>query len=227
MKKVANRVPCRSSAKPVRKGGSPGDSGRLTGAEIRRLVLLAKDAYSLQDSLGNLDPGETFDAWRRAQVQAAAGVAGTSKLVRRQWRTVAAHFLTLAGKEDKALALLTHTGPKTDHGDPAETHESCEEIVADIHAALADHSRFPESELVGERIHAGWLVSAARQRTGKPTLRLDEFATRLDTTTLHGLRCHLRNYIAEREGRDDPGRRSHRSHPPKPDPGDLDPDAFV
>ena len=70
---------------------------------------------------------------------------------------------------------------------------------------------------------AGWLLTAARQRTGKPTLTMETLAERLDPQTLFGLLCHLKDHISLREGRAVPERRAKRIYPKKADPGDFTP----
>lgn len=198
--------------------------GSLTKPEIQKLVLQAKDAYAHQLAQGRVEPGQGFDDWRREQVLNVAGVPGTSKLARRDFRTVFAHFLTLSGKDEEAFEVLTKTGTKRDHGPAGETYESAEAIVFRIREALAMHAAFPEESLVGERITDAWLIAAATQRTGKPSLVMDDLAARLDNATLIGLLSHLRNWIAVRENRQDETLRAGRRYPKKPDAGDFVPD---
>lgn len=221
-KKSPAQRPRKAPAKPVQ-GGSPGEFGRLTNAEKRTLVLIAKDAFHFQDRMGNIDPGLTFDAWRRDQVKDNFGVDGTSKLIRNQWKKAAAMFFRLQGREDKALELLLATGAKTDTGDQTDTHESSEEVVALIRQALDNHAQVPAESLVDPRghIHPGWFLKAARQRTGKRTLTMETLSSRLDRDTLFGLFSHLTSHINLREGRDNQDRRQPRRYPEKPDPGTM------
>jgi hypothetical protein len=198
--------------------------GTLSAAEVRKLVLQAKDAYAHQRAQGRVEPGQPFDDWRRDQVADVAGVPGISKLSRSQFRTVLAHFLTLSGKDEDAFQLLTRTGTKRDRGPAGETYESAEAVVFRIREALAAHAEFPQDQLRGSRITEAWLLAAAQQRTAKPSLSLDDLAGRLDNRTLIGLLAHLRNWISLREGRSDSSRRSSRHYPQPPDPGDFQPD---
>ena len=213
---------CKTSARPLRKSGTPGETGKLSKPEITKLLLQAKEAWGYQIACKGIQPDASFDDFRRDQVMAAVGLPGISKIGRDQWRIVSAHFLTLAGREDEAFELLNKTGSKTYRGGkPGDTWEASESYVAHIIKALADHAKttLPESKA---HIHPGWFLAAARQRTQKPSLTMATLAERLDPQTLHGLLSHLRNHIARREGREDPGRRSLRKYPAKPDPGQID-----
>lgn len=208
------RTPRTPRAKAV-----PRAKGSLTRPETTKLVMQAQEAYHYQTAMGLIDAGTTFDAWRRDQVMSAVGLGGISKIGRSHWRPVFAHFLTLAGRADEAYAVLTTTGPKRDHGPAGDTHESSEALVHQMREALFRHSRasIPPGAVP---IHPGWLLAAARQRTGKPTLTWDTMAERLHPGTLVGLLSHLRNHIARREGRES-DRRSQRSYPARQDPGSM------
>lgn len=214
------QTPCKAPAKRVRRAGTPGEFGRLTAAETRFLVLIARDAFNYQQALKNIAPGSDFDSWRREQVQEETGLPGLSKINRSHVRDVAARFYDLAGDSDKALDYRLHTGTKTDHGDPHNTWETCETYVHQIREALATHAQSPVSHTKGH-IHPGWLIDAARQRTGKPSLTMDTLAERLDPKTLAGLRDHLISHINLREGRSDSARRQPRRYPKKADPGSM------
>jgi hypothetical protein len=212
-------------AQRVQKSGTPGETGKLSHAEISKLLIQAKEAWGYQLACKSIQPDAKFDDFRRDQVQAAVGIPGLSKLNRSHWRTVSAHFLTLAGCEDEAFELLNRTGQKTYRGTkPGDTWETAEAYVAHIRQALADHLT-ADLRPGMTRIEPGWLLTAARQRTGKPTLSMDTLAERLNPQTLHGLLSHLRNHIALREGREglaDLARRSVRTYPSKPDPSQID-----
>jgi hypothetical protein len=208
---------CKPAAKPVQRHGSPGATGRLTAAETRNLLLQAQEAFHHQTVLRQIEPGTTFDAWRRDQVQDICGKPGLSKIDRSDWRTVKAHFLTLSGREDEAFTLLNQTGTKAYRPtDSFDTWETCETYAALIHSALAAHADFPPEKLTTSKghIHTGWFLAAARQRTQKPTLTMATLAERLDPKTLHGLLSHLKNHIANREGRADKTLRSPRQTQP-------------
>jgi hypothetical protein len=211
-------------AKSSQKRGSFGPTGSLTGSEKQNLALQAKDAFKHQKSQGRVDPDTNENDWRREQVEDVTGKAGVSKLNRSDFRPVKAHFLTLAGREDEAFALLNKTGTKAYRPtSPADTHESAEAVVALIMEALITHANKPAASLHSDKghIHAGWFLACARQRTAKPTLTMETLANRLDAVTLTGLLSHLRNHIALREGRADLDRRSKRTYPKKADPGEM------
>ncbi len=222
-RKTVSKTDRSPSAKPLRRGGTPGLAGRLTPEESRNLVLEAKDAFAYQTSLGRIEPGMSFDEWRRDMVMDRVGKEGISKLVRAEWPPVKILFLELAGREDEALKLSLKTGVKTYRPvDGNDTWESCEQYVALIRQKLAAHAAVTITHEKGH-IHEGWFLVCARQRTGKPTLTMATLAERLDPQTLHGLLSHLGNHIATREGRADPKLRKKRVYPKKADPGEMDP----
>lgn len=219
-KPATKSAPRKPSAKPVR---TPGKTGSLSRPETTKLVMQAQEAFHYQTVLGQIETGTKFDDWRRDQVLAAVGLPGISKLHRSHFRAVLAHFLTLSGRDDEAFDILNRTGQKRDHGDPDDTHEAAEALVALIREALASHALVPAASLqLGKgHIHAGWFIAAARQRTAKPTLGMDTLAERLDPVTLTGLLAHLRNHISRREVREDETRRKIRTYPKKPDAGSM------
>lgn len=224
-KSVSKKTARKTSARPMQKRGTPGAAGNLTRAEITNLILQAQEAFNYQTARSRIDPDTKFDDWRRDQVFDATGKSGISKLDRSDWKTVKSHFLALSGREDEAFALSGQTGVKTYRpSDPADTWETCETYVQLIRKALSDHAQVPAVCLLPgtSHIHAGWLIAAARQRTGKPTLTMDTLAERLDPKTLHGLLSHLRNHISRRECRDDSSLRGRRDYSKKPDPVDMD-----
>jgi hypothetical protein len=225
-KSATKKTARKTSARVMQKRGTPGAAGNLTRAEITNLILQAQEAFNYQTALSRIEPGTKFDDWRRDQVLDAAGKPGLSKLERSDWKTVKAHFLTLSGREDEAFALVGQTGLKTYRpSDSNDTWETCETYVELIRKALADHAQVPAVCLLPgiTHIHAGWLIAAARQRSGKPTLTMETLAERLDPKTLNGLLSHLRNHISRREGRADPDLRSPRNYPS--DLATADPDA--
>ena len=193
--------------------------GNLTSPEITKLFMQTQEAFHYQTALGNIGLGTRFDDWRRDQVMAAVSRPGLSKINRSHWRTVYAHFLTLSGRDDEAYAVLTSTGRKRDHGSDSDTHESSEALVHKMREALDNHAREILTPGV-DHIHPGWILAAARQRTGKSTLTFETLAERLDPYVLVGLLSHLSNHIARREGRES-DRRSKRSYPAKKDPGSM------
>jgi hypothetical protein len=219
-KNTTKSSPRSATAKPVQRRGTPGASGNLTRAEITNLILQAQEAFHYQTALFRIEPATKFDDWRHDQVMDATGQPGLSKISRADWKTCKAHFLTLSGREDEAFALVGQTGIKSYRpADSEDTWETCETYVDLIRKALADHAQVTAVCLLPgtTHIHSGWLITAARQRTGKPTLTMETLAERLDPKTLHGLLSHLRNHISRREGRADPYLRSPRNYPADPD----------
>lgn len=223
MKGSSPKTPSRKSpAKRLQKTGTPGASGNLTNPEKQKLVLQAREAWGYQLAVKAIPANTPFDAFRSTQVEAAVGLSGISKLNRSHWRTVSAHFLTLAGREDEAFELLNRTGEKTYRGtNPGDTWESSETYVHHIRQSLADH-QIAKLAPGMDRIEAGWILHAARQRTGKPSLTMDTLAERLTPETLFGLLSHLNSHINLREGRADLNSRSIRTYPAKPDPNQID-----
>jgi hypothetical protein len=218
-KSTRSQAPRKPAAKPLRK---PSRTNLLTHQETTNLVLQAQEAFRYQATLKRVEPGTSFDEWRRDQVLDVCGKAGISKIARPDWKAVKAHFLNLSGREDEALALLVSTGTKSYRPvDGSDTWETCEEFAALVRKNLADHLQTAVTHPKGH-LHEGWFISAARQRSGKPTLTVATLAERLDPKTLHGLLAHLRNHIALREGRAVPELRGKRSYPKRPDPGEMD-----
>jgi len=216
--KTTKKRPLRSPRKAIAKAPQT-DRGNLSKPEITKLLMQAQEAYQYQAALRHIEPGDTFDSWRRDQVMDAVGLPGISKISRSHFRQVFAHFLTLSGRDEEAFQTLMETGPKRDHGPAGDTHESSEAIVHHIREALANHASavLPSGQ---DHLHAGWLLAAARQRTRKPTLTLDTLAERLDPRTLVGLLSHLRNHISRREGREKLAFRSARIYPKSQESGD-------
>ena len=226
MKTTSKSATRKPSASPVRRPRKAPAAGSLTRKETTKLLLTAAEAFHYQQARGRVEPGSTFKDWRHQQVEDVCGKAGISKLARSDWRTVQAHFLILAGREDEAFQLSLKTGQKSYRPTgPNDTWESSEAIVHKMREALSAHATAPVTHPKGH-LSPGWLLAAARQRTGKPSLTMDTLAERLDPKTLTCLLSHLRNHISLREGRADSDRRAPRSYPAQPDPGDFTPDPF-
>jgi len=216
-KPTTKQAPCKRRAKAVQKP----KTSHLSREETTNLLLQAQEAFHYQTVCGHIEPGISFDGWRRDQVMDAVGKPGISKIARPDWKTVKAHFLTLSGREDEAFTLLNQTGLKSYRPQGAsDTWETCEEFAAIVRHNLATHRETIGTHEKGH-IHEGWFIAAARQRTGKPTLTMATLAERLDPRTLHGLLAHLRNHIARREGREVATRRKTRTYPHKSDPGSM------
>ncbi len=113
--------------------------GNLTPKEIKPLIMAANKAFRIQEQSGNLDSGETFDTWRKAQCQDAVGLPGITACNHIHFRPLLAHFQTLAGDDAQAFKSLMRTGKPTDHAEPGDTHEERGVLVSLIADALAAH----------------------------------------------------------------------------------------
>ncbi|MCW1883974.1 hypothetical protein OKA04_04490 [Luteolibacter flavescens] len=231
-KPTAPRAARKTAAKAPRK-----PRGNISRAEIQPLVLEAKAAFDMQIELANLDHTTSFDDWRREQVMAAVGKPGLTALDHDDFNPVMAHFATLAGHDDKALARLMKTGPAT--RDQDDTHERRRQLAHLIATELATHIRLGEISAVDlaaetadtgtyQRLRAareairahkdgpireGYLIFLARQKTRRPQLTLGRdleagLADRCTVDQLTQLLSTLRNRIATREGRADAGKRA-------------------
>lgn len=103
----------------------------LTPAQVTKLAILSKRAYEQEKALGLLADGVTFDAWRHAECQAAAGVPGLTGANQATYRTLRAHFAKIAG--DDADAFRDHIGAGSDaaQGTDLATHhlkKNCEKF---------------------------------------------------------------------------------------------------
>jgi hypothetical protein len=195
------------------RGGHAGPSRKLTGAEIRPLAIQARKAFEFQRALGNLDHGDTFDAWRHREVFALCAKPGLSALSAADWRPAMARFCLLSGMDERAIDLLIRSGKARDHSAPADTREAREEAAALIRAALAAHAEWGDSTGTppASRIGFGYLLAVARNKTGNTHLRdWPDLLDRLTAGQLRQLLFTLRNRISTREGRADPLRRAPR-----------------
>lgn len=113
--------------------------GNLTANEIKPLIMAANKAYRIQEQSGNLDSGETFNSWRKAQCLEAVGLPGITACNHIHFRPLLAHFQTLAGDDNQAFKTLMTTGKSTDHAAPGDTHEERGVLVSLIAEALAAH----------------------------------------------------------------------------------------
>lgn len=211
--KKSTRKPARNA--PAKRAPKTRRPGSLSHAETTPLLLQAKEAYDYQLALKRVEPGMSFDEWRRDQVMDTVGREGISKIDRSQWTDVMVHFLILTGKEEEAFKLQLKSGTKTyrPQGED-DTHESCRQYVHLIRKAIDEHlvKELPEG---AEHIREPWLLAAARPRSKKPGLTMENMADRLDPKTLRGLLAHVNTHIAKREGRE-PEKRKPRRYARKP-----------
>lgn len=215
-KKIARKTVRKASVKRAPQTRRP---GALSSKETTPLLLQAKEAYKYQLALKRVEPGMSFDEWRRDQVMDTVDREGISKIDRSQWTDVMVHFLILSGKDAEAFALQLKSGTKTYRPEgPDDTHEKCRTYVYLIRKAIADHLARTLPEGV-EYIREGWLLAAARPRSSKPGLTMENMAGRLGPKVLLGLLAHVNSHINEREGKATDKRKPRRYAPrPKDEP---------
>jgi len=214
-KKTASKraeSPRSEAPKPVRKKAKfIRTAGGLTREELVPLIMQAKEAHGYQIALKNIPADTREDDFRRDQVMATVGKAGTSKINRDDYNTVMIRFLELSGKEDEAFERRMKSGVKSYRPTgPDDTHESAAQASWLIQEELKRHATAELAE-GADRIYPGWILAAARRRNGKPGLTLENLADRLDAKTLIGLLAHLKNATTVREGRARPESRKPRS----------------
>jgi len=73
----------------------------IDAAQVRRLILAARRAYDRQDELGLTD-GETFDAWRKAQLWDAVREDSFRAVTQGDYAAAMARFAELAGAAKRA-----------------------------------------------------------------------------------------------------------------------------
>jgi hypothetical protein len=222
----------KAAKKKPRRAWFPGKMGR---SEIQPLVLAAREAYDYQEALGNIDAGQSFDDWRRAQVLAKVGRSGLSECVHDDYQPLMGHFQVLAGRDGDALESFLSTGPATKaEGDDHEERRRLAHVIMETLAAhiwlaevgaqeLAEKTentivyqglRRRREAIRGHKdgaIREGYLVWLVRQKTRRPDLTLGKdlkagLADRCTVPQLVQIRDTLVNRIAVREGREDKGR---------------------
>ena len=113
--------------------------GDMKPSEIKPLVMAARKAYDIQLRLGNLDPGETFNAWRHRACMDAVKQPGLTACNHDDFKPLLAHFQLLAGDDAGAFRSLTKTGKPTDHAAPGDTHEARRQLAHVIGETLKVH----------------------------------------------------------------------------------------
>lgn len=194
---------------------APKRQGNLQPKSRSSIAFNARLAFDIQESMGNIETGVTFDQWRQDQVMAAVGRPGISACDGHHYRALMVHFLVLANREDEALKFGLKTGRVKDHGDASDTHEAREQWVALIyndvsaHIALADTAE--ADVLDGDRvtwtaiknnggpIREGYVAWIAKDKFGfrRPYQKLID----LEAHKLEQLLYTVRNRIAAKEGR--------------------------
>jgi hypothetical protein len=189
-----------AAKKPAKKttGKKAWFPGKMGKREIQPLVMAAREAYDYQSALGNIDPGHTFDAWRRDQVKSKVGRAGLTECSHDDFKPLMGHFQLLAGRDADALASFLSTGPATDTASPGDDLERRRQLAHGImqilaeHIALADISaadlaaktpdtaeyqklRARRAAILAHKdgaIREGYIVHLAKQKTRRPDLTL-------------------------------------------------------
>jgi hypothetical protein len=171
----------KTTRKPVRRGN-------MTPAEIRPLIMAAREAYAYQDALGNI--AADFDTWRHSQVIEAVGRSGLTACDHQHFQPLLGHFQALAGRDDQAFQAFV------------EPDEERKHLAHQIVAAVEDH------QAAGGDIGLGYVVHLARQATRRPRLSLGRdlrrsLAERCDARQLTRIRNTVTNRIAAKDGRGD------------------------
>jgi hypothetical protein len=246
----------KKAAPPARKAPKSAKQGNLKSQSRQLLAIKAREAYTHLQSAGVIEDGVSFDAWRKEQVMAAVGLPGISALNGLHFRTVMAHFLALAGQDDKAFRAYTTTGRVKDSGPSTDTHEAREQWFAMLRNEVAAHvalATTPEAEVLdgdretwttiqaaGGAIGEGYVVVVAQNKFGVARVQMERLLERLTATQLEQLFYTIRNRIASREGRPESNQGRNRGQrgpaakarrKAEEDPGELaprspDPDGF-
>lgn len=217
--KKATRKTAAKAGKAVRKGVSK-KTGNMKPAEIKPLVILARQAFDFQRDLGNLDDATKFDAWRRDEVMKAVEKPGLSACDHADFRPVRAHFALLCGKDEAALDDLLSSGKTRDHAAPDDTWENRRNVVHLIREAIGFHVIFAETseaEIVekqhkelghwrsiqanGGPIREGYALAVARKKHNLAIRSIDELTDKLTHRQLEQLHYTITNRIAAKEGR--------------------------
>lgn len=218
--KPAAKKPAKKTA--GKKSWFPGKMGKR---EIQPLVMAAREAYDYQNALGNLDPGQTFDAWRRDQVKSKVGRDGLSACAHDDFKPLMGHFQLLAGRDGEAFESFLSTGPAADTAAHGDDHERRRQLAHGIMEILTEHIRLADisaADLAAQTpdtdeyqklrsrraailahprgaIRDGYIVYLAKQKTSRPDLTLghDIQAGLADRCTVAQL-TQLRDTLANR-----------------------------
>jgi hypothetical protein len=110
--------------------------GLLSPAQIKKLATTAREAFEIQTNNGVTT--DSFDDWRRAEMEVASGHRSFKTMSNNHFRSVLARFLALAGRTDEAAELWKNTGRvegSQQIGDTHENREVCRAIIRDLIAA--------------------------------------------------------------------------------------------
>ncbi len=172
--------------------------GYMCRKETQPLILAALEAYNYQHALGNVDAGQSFDAWRRDQVMKTVNRKGLSDCLHDHFKPLMGHFKTLAGRDVEALESFLATGPASDTAADGDDHERRRQLAHVILEILAEHVRLADisaqdlaeqtedtkvyqvlqARRAAIRSHPrgayreGYVVHLAKQKTSRPDLSL-------------------------------------------------------
>ena len=133
-KRSESETPRKSKAKP--QAATSWSKGRLSAQQIKKLATTAREAFEVQTNNGVTS--DTFDDWRRDEMEVACGHRSFKTMSNNHFRSVLARFLALAGRTDEAAELWKTTGRvagSEQMGDTHENREVCRAIIRDIIAA--------------------------------------------------------------------------------------------
>jgi hypothetical protein len=204
----ANRSP------RTRGGATASDAGApLSKLQKAKLAQVAKEAFDYQEALGLVETVGTsasarFTEWRREEQHKAVGHSSLTTCGNNHYRSLLGHFLTLAGKDDKAYGYHVRTGRVKDHGELDDTHENREtqrklimdKLLAHGHRCDPRHASYDAEiaakvEASGGLITAHYIIAIAkRKHRGRA---LDS----LTADELKKLHWTTKNRIDDREGR--------------------------
>lgn len=196
------------------------DAGKpLSNLQKATISQTARQAFIVQDRAGLVDATGSETArlaeWRHRQQLAAGCPASLRDCGNNHYRSLMAHFLCLAGKDDTAFRYQLKTGRVKDRGAEEDTHENRETQRRLIVQALLEHGRRCEPQAKeydpalaatvaenGGIITQGYVVNIAKMKNKGKSL------DSLTATDLAQILYTIRNRIAAKEGRGKPARRN-------------------
>lgn len=108
----------------------------LSHQQKAQLSIAARAAFDLQNEHGLVDD-LSYDDWRYRETEIACGKSSLRECTNRDFRSILARFLQLAGKESEATALWAKTGRVQGSAEIHDTHENREVAKAIIRDKIA------------------------------------------------------------------------------------------
>jgi len=108
----------------------------LTHPQKAQLSIAARAAFDIQSEHG-LTADLSYDDWRYRETEIACGKSSLRECTNREFRSILARFLQLAGKEAEAAALWKTTGRVKGSDEIHDTHENREVAKAIIRDKIA------------------------------------------------------------------------------------------